>query len=231
MGEGSEKMVAAARKHRPAALVELLGHFDATVMRLSLALCGEERLGRKSARRVMRQSLEAVHKFRDADDAQRWFLHHTVLESRQHVGRIRRDVLLAADERTDDWFSAFVGAFRHLPIQQREAIILHYGEHLNERYLGIAMDCSMDAAATHLSAAKNQLAALAGDQCEALLVRLAGVYRKLAEASPVVRPEIRRRVARFVWPRRIWRLVFFLVLVGMGWGVWHLRHWVMGILK
>jgi hypothetical protein len=179
----------------------------------------------------MWQSLEAVHKFRDADDAQRWFLHHTVLEGRQHVGRINRDVLLAADDRTDDWFSAFVGAFRHLPIQQREAIILHYCEHLNERYLGIAMDCSMDAAATHLSAAKNQLAALAGDQFEALLLRLAGVYRKLAEASPQVRPEIRRRVARFVWPRRFWRLAFILVLVGLGWGVWHLRHWVMDILK
>ena len=196
MVDESQKLLASARKHRPAALTQLLHHFDPTVMRLSLALCGEGRLGRKSARRVMSQSLAAVHKFRDADDAQRWFLHHTVLESRHHVGRIDRNVLLAADDRTDDWFSAFVGAFRHLPIQQREAIVLHYCEYLNERYLGIAMDCSTDAAATHLTAAKNQLAALAGDQCEALLLRLAGVYRKLAEASPQVRPEIRWRVRR-----------------------------------
>jgi hypothetical protein len=158
-------------------------------------------------------------------------LHHTVLESRHHVGRIDRNVLLAADDRTDDWFSAFVGAFRHLPIQQREAIVLHYCEYLNERYLGIAMDCSTDAAATHLTAAKNQLAALAGDQCEALLLRLAGVYRKLAEASPQVRPEIRWRVRRFVWPRRISRLLVVLVLVGIAWGLWHLRGWVMGLLK
>jgi hypothetical protein len=89
----------------------------------------------------------------------------------------------------------------------------------------------MDAATTHLNAAKRDLVNLAGHQWEELQQRFSDVYKRLAEPTDDVVPEIQRRVARYVWPRRIGRLLVVAVMAAVLWGIWYSRHWVMGLLK
>ena len=108
----------------------------------------------------------------------------------------RQDPLVARASFADPAYTAFVRAVRGLPQQQAEAYLLHHGERLNERLLGVAMDCSAAAAANHLQAATDALTAMSGGdlgRCTAILVK---AYAALApdpsEATVVVRPSVKR---------------------------------------
>ena len=73
-----------------------------------------------------------------------------------------QDPLVARASFADPAYTAFVRAVRGLPEQQAEAYLLYHGERLNERLLGVAMDCSAAAAANHLQAATDALTAMSG---------------------------------------------------------------------
>ena len=128
----------------------------------------------------------------------------------------------------DAAYAAFVRAVRSLPQQQKEAVILHLGEHLNERYLAVAMDCSTQAAETHLSAGMKTLEAMAGEQFEALSKRLSAAYSLLTPPEGAVAPAVRSVVGKALWPRRMKRVVTWVVVVllvaGLAWAGWTWRH-------
>ena len=159
--------------------------------------------------------------WRDATEAERWFLHHTILTARraaEHQPAANAD-LLAKDGNAA--MTAFVRALRNLPQQQKEAILLHFGEHLNSRYLGVAMDCSADAAQTHLDAARAALRQVAGPEIDGLLLRFESAYTRLKPGENEIPLAARRWAAKSLRPRRVrrilWMLVVVLVIVGSVW--------------
>jgi DNA-directed RNA polymerase specialized sigma24 family protein len=214
----------AAHKYDARAMVTLLEAYDPRVNRLALGLIGQHRLGRKVARIVMRQALDAIPKLRDLDAAERWFNHRTVLESRQHAISSKEETLIDGSVRTDLPYVSFVRAFRTLPIQQREALLLTHGEKLNIRYVGIAMDCSADAANNHLAAGTGSLKTIAGSEFTPLLEALVAAYRALTPPPDVSRREIRKRVSRHLFPRRVKRAILLLILAAIVLAVWHWRQ-------
>ena len=110
--------------------------------------------------------------------------------------------------------------------QQREAYLLHHAEHLAMRQVAIAMDCSMDAAATHLIAARAALKNVAGADYERFSKQASNAYSKLTPTGDVELPAIEKRIRRFTWPRRIWRVVSpilaLAILAALIWGAWRL---------
>ena len=60
-----------------------------------------------------------------------------------------QDLLITVGPTGLPAYAGFIRALRTLPVQQAEAFILHHGEHLNERLLGVAMDLSTGAAGSH----------------------------------------------------------------------------------
>jgi DNA-directed RNA polymerase specialized sigma24 family protein len=220
-------VLASARKSRESALGALLEAYWPVVTRLALGLCGDAARAHRVVDRVMNQALRALPKWRDETAADRWFYHHTVLESRagpeQPSGA---DSLLAPGQVQLTEYIAFVKALRGLPRQQQEAIVLNHGEHLNPRYLAVAMDCSAEAAANHLRIATLQLQAMTGERSAAMLEEMARVYHTLAPASETVRPQVRHRVRRFLLPRRLRRWITWIVVAAAAFALWHFRYWL-----
>src|SRR3954463_6496404 len=139
-------LFARAQKLNRPAVEALFASVYPAVLRIARGLSGRIDVADGVVRFVMLRAPTMLPKWRDATAAERWFLHHTVLTARRaarHEPDPRADLLAANGDA--NWL-AFVRALRQLPHQQREAILLHCGEHLNDRYLGIAMDCSSDAA-------------------------------------------------------------------------------------
>ena len=168
----SAAIMVGARKLRSSAVGSLLEYYYPVVHRIAAGLCGET-VSEEIADRVFARALPALSRWRDDSDADRWFYHFTVLESRRHDGcEIKPDPLLNGESVTPA-FTAFVRALRSLPCQQREAILLNHGERLNPRFLAVAMDCSAQAAANHLRAATNEMSAIAGGDLISMLQLLA----------------------------------------------------------
>jgi hypothetical protein len=136
----------------------------------------------------------------------------TARRAAAHVPAAKTD-LLATDG--DPRYVAFVRALRQLPIQQREAILLHFGERFNSRFLGIAMDCSTDAAQTHLEAATGALRTIAGADFGALVDRLSNVYAHLGPPVDAVAPAVGRWVGKGLRPHRFRRALRLLVAVAV----------------
>ena len=134
------------------------------------------------------------------------------------------DLLIQTNPQRSPQYVAFIRALRALPYQQVEAFILHHGESFNLRYLAVAMDCSTKAAEQHLSAATSALRAIAGDSFDALTLQLRRAYQKLSPADRVQVPQVGKIVRLHVWPRRLWRIIKFLVTIAFvaaaGWFAW-----------
>jgi DNA-directed RNA polymerase specialized sigma24 family protein len=227
-----------AQRGDRAAVEALLADALQLVWRTGAALSGREDVARGIARFVLLQSASQIRNWRDAEAAGRWFMHHTVLTARRavkHQPGARQEIL--ARRGDDAAYIAFVRALRGLPMQPREAFILHYGQGLAMRQLGIAMDCSTQAAELHLRTATESLRPIAGDAFESLCRHLADVHRDLTPPDGLVRPAVRRYLARHVWPRRIRRVLIaaaiLAALAGVAW-LW-IRHrqalpWLKGLL-
>jgi DNA-directed RNA polymerase specialized sigma24 family protein len=224
--------LAAARKLKPAALEALLAAGYAPARRVAHALSGDEAVARGVAELCARRSFKQLPKWQDPSSPENWFYHHAVLTTRANVPPPPADPLADplvahAPQPVDPAYVAFVRAIRNLPPQQREAFILHQGERLNPRMLGVAMDCSMGAADTHLRAATDTLAAVTGGPVEPLAERLTRAYAGLQAAQPRPEPSVRvhiRRVRRRLWLRRIVRFVVITgVCAGLGWLAWAYR--------
>ena len=211
--EISPKVFARAQKLNRRAVEALFALVYPPVFRIARGLCGREDVAEGVVRFVMLRAIVMLPNWRDETTAERWFLHHTLLTARRaaaHQPTANTD-LLATDG--DPRYVAFVRAIRQLPIQQREAIILHVGEHFNSRFLGIAMDCSTDAAQTHLDAATAALRAIAGGDFGALVDRLSNGYAHLGPPADAIAPAVGRWARRGLRPHRFRRALRFLVAV------------------
>ena len=112
---------------------------------------------------------------------------------------------------------------RALPVQQREAFLLYHGEQLDERGLGVAMDCSVQAATQHLREATSVLSSYAGVMYPAMTAQVTQSYESLAPPEEMITPAIHADLRRGMG-RRIVRFASALVQWGalllLGWFLW-----------
>ena len=221
-------LFAKAKKLKRPAVDDLFAMVYPAVVRIAKALAGREDVADGVVRFVMLRASKMIPTWRDETAAERWFLHHTVLTARRaaaHEPSPKHDLLVASAEPPTPAYVAFVRAVRQLPVQQREAFLLHAGERFNPRYLGVAMDCSTQAAQAHLDAATAALRTVTGPaEFDGLVARLATVYARLGPAETQVVPAVRKWVTKGLRPQRFRRLIRLIVILamvsGVAWAVW-----------
>jgi DNA-directed RNA polymerase specialized sigma24 family protein len=234
MNEVTPELLAAARKGKRDAVVELLAMHYGVVWRMATGLTGRADVGRGVVKFVMQRSLRAMSHWKEEGAPARWFHHHTVLTTRR-TAKHRPDTVndtFINHAAGDVQYAAFVRALRALPMQQREAFVLSTGEKFNTRQLAVAMDCSIVAADNHLREATERLRELAADKFDAHAARMALAYQKLAPDEELAIQNLRKRVGRIVLPwiiRRIFSAILALILLAAaawgGWWAWQIvRH-------
>jgi DNA-directed RNA polymerase specialized sigma24 family protein len=224
-----QDVLSRARKFNTAAVTTIFAEYYPMVHRIAHALAGRASVGREVERFVLKRAFRVISSWNDEGAPQRWFSHHAVLAARR-VPRIDptdpEDLLIDAQSNPPVAYVAFVRALRRLPIQQSEAFILSNAEGFKTREISVAMDCSNQAASTHLGAANASLRAIAGDEYDALVQALATRYRSLVPSEHLLLPNMRMLVARRIWPGRIWRAIRWLIalalLAGIAYGAWKL---------
>ena len=234
----ADDLLRRAKDYDCGAMEELLADVYPAVYRMAHALTGRPGAGRQVVHDVVRRSLRVLPNWRPGLVPENWFYHHTLLSAREFLARPpdpRQDLLVTAAPSAADaepaptgeialaWvapdqasYVAFVRALRNLPVQQAEAFILHHGERLNERLLGVAMDCSVAAAANHLAAANVALNAVTAGRTDAFAATLSRAYRALTPPPATIHPVARKYVARAIrprWLRRIFRVTLLLALL------------------
>jgi DNA-directed RNA polymerase specialized sigma24 family protein len=230
----TDEILAKARAMNPAALEALLSSGYVAGHRISLALGGNERAAQSVANLLVRRALKMLPRWRDVSASENWFVHHAVLTTRGANLPLPAEplhdplVAHAGASANDAAYVAFVRAVRQLHPQQREAFILHHGERLNPRMLGVVMDCSTGAARMHLQVADDVMNAVSDRHGHELSAVLTRAYAAMAVAQPpaegFVRLEV-RRVRRRRWLRRVTRtFVTLLVLGGLGYAGWLFRE-------
>ena len=218
----TEETVTRAQKHDRRAMEAVLAEAYPAVFRLAHALTGRPGAARQVVHDVLRRCLRVMPKWRRGALPENWFYHHTVMTSRAVAGAgapldPRDDVLVtgAGAPATDPAYVAFVRAVRGLPPQQAEAFILHHGERLNTRILGVAMDCSQEAAAKHLEAATSAIQAVAGTNLEPFAAAMQRAYTSLVPPANAIQPAARRYVTRHLRPRQFKRVAILITLVAL----------------
>jgi DNA-directed RNA polymerase specialized sigma24 family protein len=225
-----EELLARARRNDREAIAAIFVENYPAISRLALGLSGRADVGRGVVRYLIKQAFRALPNWKDDDAPQRWFLHHTILTVRRaqkHQPDRSNDTLIDDPRTAPPEYVAFIRALRSLPIQQREAFILHHGERLNERWTAVTMDCSVIAASNHLNAANASLGAIAGDQFKPFCEELSRLYHRLGPDEQLILPKLRGTIARHVWPRRIVRLLGWLLMLALlaaiayaAWKIW-----------
>jgi hypothetical protein len=176
----------------------------------------------------MNQSLRALPNWRNEAQAGNWFLHHTIIKSRDLAPpphAVRQDSLLRSLIRPSPEYLAFLRAFRQLPPQQREAFVLFRGEKLDPRRAAVGMDCSTAAAATHLAAANSALAAIAVDTFETRAAALLQVYASLTPPDDLIVGDVgivSRKLGRRKFLRFMERILALAILAAIAWIIWRL---------
>lgn len=189
------------------------------VWRMAVNLAGSEQRGREVVRRVMEQAQPAMETWERLDEPPRWFRHHTILALRQlgdppfdpeHDPLVQHAPPTLAKAAA---YRAMVAALRKRPHQQREAFLLHHGENFDARQLGIAMDCSVEAAGVHLKGAAEALHPLAGSEYPQLLKAMREAY---AQATPPANVAVRYKRR---WVSRPWRRRLVAAGLFIGWAM------------
>jgi len=222
----------ARKMHRDAVETVLRAHYP-RVCRIALALCGREDDAKAVVETVVRQSLHALPWWSNAAEATGWFLHHTVLTTRELASNKTpdpsEDCLVRTLSNPPPQHVAFVKALRLLPAQQREAFLLFRGEHLEPRQTAVAMDCSTGAAANHHIAANHALTAIAADTFDARVAELVRVYATLTPPQDLTVGDLGSVASKL---RRRWLLRFlrrFLLvaaLAAVAWMIWQLSRMI-----
>ncbi|MEO6435843.1 MAG: hypothetical protein ABIP55_08785 [Tepidisphaeraceae bacterium] len=227
----SPETIEGARNLRPRDVSAVLQEQSPRVYRLSYALSGRWDVGRGIARFVLARSVRMMPKWRPEEDPSNWFHRFTIMTSRRagkHVASAKKDVLVEQAMQPDNEYIAFVAALRQLEPQQREAFLLHHCERLNARYSALAMDCSTQAADTHLRAAEQSLRLVAGAAFDNLTRKLCDAYTHLTPEGQDVLPTVNKVVFRQVrlrkWLGRVLLFVQLAILAGLAWGAWKLYH-------
>ena len=209
------------------AVEAVAGQCYPAVCRIAHALTGDPVLAQRVVRVVLHHGVRVMPNWRKGIIPENWFYHHTVLtarRTRRGPPPAERDLLVTAGPAAEPAYSAFIRALRNLPGQQAEAFILHHGEKLNARLLGVAMDCSTQAAANHLTAATGALQTIGGENYSALSAAFERAYQSLTPPETAIHGTVHRQVGSVLWRRRIRRLVRRLILLAvlgaLGYAVW-----------
>lgn len=198
--------------------------------RIAATLCGDAASAARVLKRLVDRSAEAVASARDASEAGRWFMHQTVLLSREQPqpSDVDADTLMHGVGGPDvAAYRALVAGLRKLPRQQQEALLLTHTQDWNSRLCAVAMDCSTNAVAAHLGEATRQLTPLAGGHFAALMNAVRQVHQTRPLDLPAPPAAVAARVRRRRWTTRValvagW-LAVFLFVVGVAALAWWLR--------
>ena len=207
-----------ARKGNLRAAIEVMSDCYPCVHRMALGLTGRDDVGRGIVRFILRRGLRLLPKWDEDGEPTRWCQHHTVLTTRRAARRppdVAHDTLVRTAKTDNAYYAAFVRALRALPVQQREAFILHHGERLDTRQLAVAMDCSTEAAQNHLKEATRSLGALGGEYFPTFTAQLAQTYQSLTPDGELVLTNVQWNVRRHLWPRKVWGAVRVLVTLAL----------------
>ena len=236
----SEALLARAQEGDAAAMEALLTESYPSISRIARAVSGDEGAADRVVNLVLERSLRVMPGWRQGVIPENWFYHHTLLTAREyaadHSADPRRDPLVthAGPAASDPGYVAFVRALRGLPQQQAEAFLLNHGEMLNERLLGVAMDCSATAAEKHLAAATGAMAAIGGQQLEAYTAALHRAYASLTPEQDSGVREVRafvRHKRRGRLLRRLARLLLVLAVLGAAaYAGWRWRDRLRGLI-
>ena len=224
------EIVSRARAYDRSAIELIFAENYPIVHRMAHGLSGRADVGAGVPRFVFKQALRMLPSWKDEGEPERWFRHHTVLTTRRagkHTPDLTNDVFIIAARTRDAAYPAFIRAIRALPMQQREAFILHHGERFNSRYTAVAMDCSIQAADAHLSAAENSLKTLAGDRFAPFVEEMGRCYRSFTPTESLAIPRIRKQIRRFICPRRVGRFLGWITMIALitaiVWGLLKIR--------
>jgi DNA-directed RNA polymerase specialized sigma24 family protein len=222
-----------AQRGDRAACAALLAESYPSVVRMARGLIGDAGEADRVVDFVLSRGAKLLPAWRRGTMTQNWFYHHTLLAARERAAakpppRPREDLLVTEAADAGPEYVAFVRALRGLPGQQREAFILHQGEMMNARSLGITMDCSSAAAENHLNAANATLAAIAGSSLGSFQAALSQAYARLAPPSESVGPAVGPYARSYTRPLRLRRVVrraiLVALLVALAWGAGHWRQ-------
>jgi DNA-directed RNA polymerase specialized sigma24 family protein len=226
-----------AMKNDRAATEAVLTEVYPSVFRLSHALTGRPGAARQVLHDVLRRSLRVMPKWRRGTVPENWYYHHTLITAREiapNPPELREDVLVKQAGTEDPAYLAFVRTIRSLPRQQAEAFLLHHGEKLNTRLLGVSMDCSQSAAADHLNAANAAIDSVAGAEAlPALTATLEKTYASLLPPTNTIRPAARKYIKAHIRPKIIKRVVLVILLVALVIGAfyaWRSRETLMKLI-
>lgn len=214
----SDEAIAKVRKLDRRAVEAVLAESYPAVHRMAHGLTGRSAAAQRVIRLVFRRGLRVIPGWRKGIIPENWFSHHTLLTARDVAPQAPSpdlDLLLTMGPATDPAYAAFVRALRALPRQQTEAFLLNHGEQFNERLLGVTMDCSTQAATTHLAAATEALRQMAGEQFLGLSSALERAYQALTPGDAAVKTSVGRQVRSAFWARRLRRLVRRLLLLAI----------------
>src|SRR4051794_34995489 len=126
-----QAVFARARNLDRPAVESLLAATYPAVHRIAHALAGREDVARGTVTFVMTHAPRHLPSWRDIDAAERWFYPPPALTPRRaerHHPDPNDDLLLrcAPGAPNDPAYAAFIRGLRALPVQQREAFILHH---------------------------------------------------------------------------------------------------------
>jgi DNA-directed RNA polymerase specialized sigma24 family protein len=226
-----DQLLSAAQSGDRESIREVLAEAHPGVHRIAHALAGEEERAAQVVDAVYRNALRSLPQWSSWGDPETWFFHQTVQAARRICqGRPASDedllyTAISIEQRTPAYL-AFVRGIRRLPQQQIEAFILHHGDRQNERLIGVAMDCSTQAAQTHLKAADAAMQPLAGNDWAVLTAMLNQACRRMSPSLG----ETDRVVQRYLgaWSgkrtrRRLGKLILILVVAVALLLLWPLR--------
>jgi DNA-directed RNA polymerase specialized sigma24 family protein len=192
--------------------------------RIAIAVSGDTARGLLLVKDLVGRSMGAAARWQDVSAPARWFMHHTILNIREHPIVCQTDPLLQYAAGKAIPYAAFLRALRKLPPQQIEAFILSHGERLDERQLAVAMDCSTTAAGNHLLAAEQMLKTVASDGYADRLVEFEKAYANLSPDEEQVRQYIAARVRSYTVPRKtvrwVKRAVIAVVILAIVYAAW-----------
>jgi DNA-directed RNA polymerase specialized sigma24 family protein len=220
--------MARARRGDRAAVETIVTESFPAVHRIAHALTGNARTATLVTRHVLRRAVQVLPRWRRGITPENWFYHHTLLVAREASQRTppapEQDLLVTAGPGGRPAYVAFVRALRGLPRQQMEAFVLNHGEKLNSRLLGVAMDCSATAAATHLVAATDALRTISGQEFAELVPVLERAYATLTPPETMVRSTVAQQVSAGMWASRMRRfartLIFLIILAILACAIW-----------
>ena len=176
--------------------------------RVAAGLCGTREAARVLLPSLSQRGVRMLPRWRDNADAHRWFVHHTVLATRELSVRrdsVENDTLIPPGGVAGPGYTVFIATLRGLNFQQREAFLLHFGEDQDARGIAIAMDCSTEAAKNHLLAATSAVAANVSGRPEfdACVRNLRTVWLSLTPDMRDVVADTRNIIGRGRWRRRL----------------------------